>query len=268
RREGGTRRDAQATIDDDPARGPTNQNSTNYESRVTFMLNDPSSDHAVPNFDKVGCFATCHDNSRAMPEHSTAGDEVGKYLNIDPAHPNAQLDLWHHRIARANPIGMSDGQKVIQTDGTTGGRKGDGGLGAPYQTNDIVDGHPTWVLDNDDTGSAFAFDFENTHTDPNHSFMLDGDSPPMTIPTALDWQDAVDRNYVPQEGDTVPRRRLRDLRGTVRGDITALGTTFTPSDPDEHFGHIESNTQRLLDTGDPDDTALADGGVYDIAFWR
>ena len=267
-KEGGTRRDAQATIDDDPARGPTNQNSTNYESRVTFMVNDPNGPHAVPNFDKVGCFSTCHDNSRAMPEHSTAGPEIGKYLNTDPANPDAQLDLWHHRIARANPIGMSDDQKIIQTDGTTGGRQGDGGEGAPYQTNNIVDGHPTWVLNNDDTGGEFAFPFEDTHTDPNHNFMRDGDTPPNVIPRALDWDAAVAAGYEPQEGDTVPRRRLRDLQGTVRGDISGLGTTFTPdpADPDEHFGHIESNTQRLLDSGDPDDTALVDGGVYDIAF--
>jgi len=265
-KQGGSRREAQATIDNDPARGPTNIKSTNYESRITWMLNDPNGPNAVPEFSSIGCFAACHDNSRAMPAWDPSKD-LTKYLHIDPEHPNAKLDMWHHRIARANPIGMSDDQKVIQTDGTTGGRKGDGGIGAPYESNKIVDGKPKWVLNNEDTvGGAFAFDFENTHTDPNNAFMRDGDSPPKTVARALDYEEALQRGYVPQEGDTVPYRRLRDLRGTPRGDITALGTTITPTSADAHMAHIESSTQRLLDTGDPDDTALADGHVYDIAF--
>jgi hypothetical protein len=71
--------------------------------------------------------------------------------------------------------------------------------------------------------------------------------------------------YVPQEGDTIPRRRLRTPEGS-RGDISGLGTTYTPSVADPLFGRIMSNTQRLLDTGNPDDTALSDGNTYDIAF--
>ncbi len=70
---------------------------------------------------------------------------------------------------------------------------------------------------------------------------------------------------MPEEGDTIPRRRLREPTES-RGDITAFGTTYTPSMGDPLFGHIESNTQRLLNTGNSDDTALADGGLYEIAF--
>ncbi|MEN8183364.1 MAG: hypothetical protein ABFS46_12605, partial [Myxococcota bacterium] len=36
-REGFPRREAQSTLDNDPARGPTNRTSTIYESRVTWM---------------------------------------------------------------------------------------------------------------------------------------------------------------------------------------------------------------------------------------
>ena len=42
--------------------------------------------------------------------------------------------------------------------------------------------------------------------------------------------------------------------------------TFTPSPTNPLFGRIDSNTQRLLDTGNSDDTALAPDGVYNIAF--
>ena len=67
-------------------RGPTNQNSTDCQLRVTFIVNDPNGPHAVPDFDQVGCFATCHDNRRAMPEWtSNDGDAMMKYLNEDLA---------------------------------------------------------------------------------------------------------------------------------------------------------------------------------------
>jgi hypothetical protein len=86
----------------------------------------------------------------------------------------------------------------------------------------------------------------------------------------MDWADAETDGYVPTEGDTLPRRRLRTPTGS-RGDISGLGTTFTPDVPsDDHsVGTIESNTQRLLSTGNTDDTdlaGLATGDVYDIAF--
>ena len=42
RREGGPRREGQSTLDNDAARGPTDVNSTIYESRVTFLLDDPA----------------------------------------------------------------------------------------------------------------------------------------------------------------------------------------------------------------------------------
>lgn len=263
--EGGPRRDAQATIDQDPARGATNVKSTNYESRVAWMINDPNGPNAISRFSNTACFCTCHDKSRAMPEWDGLTDFT-KYLRQDPANPNARADLWHHRQARANPIGMSDDQVVVQTDGTVGGRRGDGGVGAPYETNSIVSGAPRWLLNNEDTVGKFAVGFEDIHTDPNHNFMRAGDNPPVSIARALDYQEALNRGYVPQEGDTVPRQRLRDLRGTPRGDITALDSSFMPTTADQHFGVIESSTQRLLNTGDPDDTALADGGLYDIAF--
>jgi hypothetical protein len=290
-KDGGPRRDAQATIDDDPLRGPTNVNSTNYESRVTWMINDPNPAAAnhVPGFEEVGCFGTCHDNSRAMPEWDP-DTNLTKYLNDNPLNPNGegQLDLWHHRQARANPIGMSDDQKVVWTDGTVGGRQGDGGNGAPYQSNNIVTdsdpshggvevSHPKWVLNpNTSVDNKYVFAFEDVHTDANQDFMRPGDTPPISVAESMDYHDAIiDRGdgiaaYEPQPDDTVPRRRLRDLRDNTRGDITADGTTFTPvPNPDfdtDHYGTIESNTQRLLDTLDPDDTALTDGQLYDIAF--
>jgi hypothetical protein len=264
--EGAPRREAQSTIDNDPLRGPTNRTSTIYESRVTFMIDDPTGPNAVPGFGDLGCYLTCHDSSRAMPTWDPSTD-VTKYLNDDTA---GTLDLWHHRQARANPLGNSDDQHVtvVPPGGEAGGRFGDAGT-SPWQTNNIVQGVPTYALDNTDpvTGGLFAFPFAGLFTDPLRAFRRDDAVEDGAEPVAvgIDFATAITRGYVPSEGDTIPRRRLRTPTGS-RGDITGFGTTFTAAQGDPLFGTIASNTQRLLNTGNPDDTALVVGGVYNIAF--
>ncbi len=269
-REGGVRRDAQATIDEDEARGSTGINSTIYESRVTFMLDDPTGPNAVEGFLEFGCTLTCHDNSRAMPTWVHDDGEVHKYL---PDTIPGRLDLWHHRLGRANPIGLSDDQWVGQRingedDGKGGSRHGDDGTG-PYATASTDDdGNPQWVFDPATTGGLYAFPFDDLFTSPLRSFVDDtaadlGVNAPN--PVGIDYADAIAMGYVPSEGDTVPRRRLRQTEGS-RGDIVADGTTFTASSGDPLFGRWDSNIQRALDTGNDDDTALADGNIYNIAF--
>ncbi len=266
-REGFPRREAQSTLDMDPARGPTNRTSTIYESRVTFIVDDPNGPNAVPDFDRFGCFLTCHDNSRAMPVWDPSTN-LTKYLNDGTP---GTLDLWHHRQARANPIGASDDQHVTQIPmgGEVGGRFGDAG-DSPWQVNNIVDGKPTYALDNQDplTGGLFAFPFEGLFTDPLR-FYRRSDAQELgafMVAEGIDFATAESRGYVPVYGDTIPRRRLRTPTGS-RGDISALDSTFTPSQSDPLFGRIDSNTQRLLDTGNSlDDTALVPGNVYNIAF--
>lgn len=269
-REGGVRRDAQSTIDNDPVRGSTSLNSTIYESRVTFMLDDPNGPNAVAGFGEYGCMLTCHDNSRAMPMWQNADGEVHKYLPDDVF---GRLDLWHHRLGRANPIGLSDDQWVGQRlgdegDGGGGSRHGDSGTG-PYATASVDDaGNPQWLFDPATTGGMFAFPFDELFTSQLRSFV---DSTAVNLgpngpnPVGFDYADAVAMGYVPSEGDTVPRRRLRQTVGS-RGDITATGTVFTPSVGDPLFGRWDSNIQRVLDTGNNDDTSLADGNIYNIAF--
>lgn len=266
RKEGSPRREAQSTIDNDPARGPTDAKSTIYESRVAFMVDDPNGPNAVPDFGRFGCFLTCHDNSRAMPAWDTVSD-LTKHLNDGTP---GSLDLWHHRLLRGNPIGLSDDQYVTQVPpgGTAGGRFGDAGNG-PFQSNKLVAGKPTYALDNLDplTGGAFAFAFAGLFTDPLRFFRDPGAAELGAQPVAssIDYSIAEIRGYVPSEGDTISGRRLRTATES-HGDITALGTTFTPSLADPLFGRIDSNTQRLLDTGNGDDTALIPGGVYNVAF--
>jgi len=263
--EGAPTREGQSTLDNDPARGPTNRTTTIYESRLTFMLDDPNGPNAVPGFGRMGCFLTCHDNSRYMPLWDTATDFT-KYLKNGTA---GSLDLWHRRMHRANPIGASDDQFVstIPPGGTAGGRIRDAGTG-PWQTNSIgTDGNPKYAFDPATTGGRFAFPFEGVFTDPLR-FFRDGASAELggrPVAVGIDYSAAVAMGYVPKEGDAIPRRRLRTPTGSA-GDITGFGTWFTPSAADPLQGTWDVGTQRLLDTGHGDDTALAAGGVYNIAF--
>ncbi len=263
--EGVPRREAQSTIDNDPLRGPTNRTSANYESRVSFIINDPIGPNAVPGFSEVGCFCTCHDDSRAMPEWNPDDSHFTKYLNADTP---GTLDMWHHRLARANPIGASDDFYVDQidpADPTAGGRHGDAGTG-PWKTLKIVDGNPEYMVDPATNGGEYSFDFNDLHTADARSFAISGTDQtygPRQLPEGIPFDAA---EYTPELNDTIPKRLLRNPQGS-RGDITTHGTTFEDVGG-EHVpeGVIISNTQRLLDTGNVDDTALADGGVYDIAF--
>jgi hypothetical protein len=210
---------------------------------------------------------TCHDNSRAMPQWKDEDGEITKYLRDDVP---GSLDLWHHRLHRTNPLAMSDDQNVtrIPEGGTAGGRLADEG-DSPWQSNDIdaTTGLPKFAFDPSTTGGVYAFPFDNLFEDPLRIF-ANADSAnagPEPVAVGIDYAEAVALGYIPAEGDTIPFRRLRVPTGS-RGDITAKGTTFTPEAGNFFCGKWDSNTQRLLDTGHPDDTTLAEGNVYDIAF--
>ncbi len=263
--EGAPRRETQSTIDNDPLRGPTNRTTNIYESRLTFMLDDPTGPNAVTGFGELGCFMTCHNNSRAMPLWDPATDFTKYLTDTTPG----SLDLWHRRLHRANPLGASDDQFVsrIPVGGEAGGRIRDAGTG-PFQTGSIgQDGNPAFAFDPTTTGGRFAFPFVGVFTDPLR-FFRDATSAELggrVLAVGIDYSTAVTMGYVPQEGDAIPRRRLRTPTGSA-GDITGFGTDFTPSPSDPLMGRWDVGTQRLLDTGNGDDTALAQGGVYNIAF--
>lgn len=225
------------------------------------MLDDPSGPNAVPGFFQFGCFLTCHDNSRAMPLWDAVTDHT-KYL---PSGYTGKLDLWHHRLNRANPIGGSDDQFVDATQ--TGGGKTDAGTSFFTANNQDVDGNPGFVVNPDTSNGLYAFLFTNVYTDPLR-FMRQPGSVELgdrEVAETLGWSEALAAGYTPREGDTVPRRILRTASGSA-GDITAFGTVFTPSETDPLRGRWDSSIQRLLNTGNPDDTAIVDGGVYNIGF--
>ncbi|WP_275098137.1 ethylbenzene dehydrogenase-related protein [Sedimenticola hydrogenitrophicus] len=112
-----------------------------YEDRFTVMLGDG---RGVPEFNQVGCWATCHNDMRFMPDHPdkeavethpvlgkgglkkhdirkyllnsrTASDRTGGWNNTKSREEIASLrnsggflDLWQWRAHRSNPVGMAD----------------------------------------------------------------------------------------------------------------------------------------------------------------
>jgi mono/diheme cytochrome c family protein len=276
-REGGDRRDAQATIDNDPQQGDTNVNSTIYEQRTSIMVNDPNAANDVTNFGEHGCFITCHNQLRHMPEWTSASGHDGKY--VEPADAPGMtvgapgLDLWHWRAARSNPIGRSDDQNILvqaaftDTPGDDGGRKGDAGTGV-FASQNIVGGNPEYMLDPGTTSGKFAFKWDNFWVTPYY-YMTRPDAdqigPLAPNPGDLAWADAVLMGYAPTEGDTVPRRILRAGAGS-RADIFAYGTEFNPETPDGYVGVWNVQLQRAMDTGNPDDIAMVAGNVYEAGF--
>jgi hypothetical protein len=277
-REGGDRRDAQATIDGDAQQGDTSINSTIYEQRTTIMVNDPGdADKSVTDFGKFGCFLACHNDSRHMPEWVSASGHDGKYIHPGQV-PGAVsgepvLDLWHWRGARSNPIGRADDQNILALDfvdsssGDDGGRKGDAGTGV-FTSQNIVDGHPEYVINPDTANGKYAFNWDDFWNTPLF-YMTREDAadigPSAPNPVNLAWDEAVARGYQPVEGDTVPRRVLRAGEGS-RADITANGTTFTSDVEDSSYGLWNVQMQRALATGNVDDIALVPGQVYEAGF--
>ena len=279
-KEGGDRRDAQASIDGDVDQGDLGILSTIYEQRTSIMVNDPNATTGqgnVGNFGEQGCFVTCHNDSRHMPEWTSANGHDGKW--VDPAHMtgtptsgDVALDLWHWRGARSNPIARSDDQNILTldwtgstSDGDDGGRKGDSGQSVFFNQN-ITDGNPDFLLDPATTWGDHTFPWGEFWLTPFY-YMTTPEAatfgPNAPNPGALAWADVTD--YTAVEGDTVPRRILRPGEGS-RADITAYGTTFTPDALDSSLGVWKVQLQRAIDTGNGDDVALIDGFTYEVGF--
>jgi hypothetical protein len=241
------------------------------------MVNDPSAAENVSNFGEHGCFVTCHNDSRHMPEWTSANGHDGKW--VDPAHMtggavsgDVALDLWHWRGARSNPIGRSDDQNIQTLDwtgstssGDDGGRKGDSGESVFFNQG-ITDGNPDYLLDPATTWGQHTFPWDDFWATPFYYMTLPDAAtlgPNAPNPGALAWADVTD--YTAVEGDTVPRRILRPGEGS-RADITAHGTTFTPDALDPSLGVWKVQMQRAIDTGNGDDIALLEGNTYEVGF--
>lgn len=239
------------------------------EERVAMLLDDG----AVPDFARFGGYLLIGDGTRFMPgaadedavsEHPLLGQQLGlsdirKHLPdtrlgswdapVSAEALRAQreagyfLDLWYWRGDRGGPIDVSDDMHVAEH------RHGDSGRSA-YSTNwDSEAEQPRYMLDPERHGAAGLRwqDLEDGAVDWSSGPWL-GRERAIPFDPEYDWQD----------GDTLPRRVLREPAGS-RGQITAQSRL--------RDGWREVILSRKLDTGQPlEDKIIKPGGAYTVAF--
>lgn len=243
-----------------------------YEDRVTMLVDDGS----VPEFGRYGGYITVGANMRfftdeappaKVAEHPHLGEalgqtEVRKHLPatredaadwrsvVDAETLRAQreagyfLDLWHWRAGRSNAVGMSDDQWVGEN------RHSDAGRG-PYTTNwDGDAGQPLWMFDPAAT-DQYALRWEEIQSGrvDFDSFYYLAESFAVPFEADHDWQN----------GDVIPRRLLREGEGS-RGDIRVQGEARWQD------GYWDVTLVRDRDTGQADDKAFRNQGLYELAF--
>lgn len=228
------------------------------EDRVAMMVDDGS----VPLFGRYGGYITIGDGLTTFTGVPETEEERSKYLpstrtdpnDFDSIRPQSDLetlraagqflDLWDWKSSRTNPLGQADDTSVGAA------REGDAGI-APYFTNfDEDTGQPLFMFDPAAGDPAFGIDavmagdigFNDTYY--------------LSAATAVPF----DPNRTWQNGDTLPRRVLREGSGS-RDDIAM------PSAARWRNGFWDVTLVRAMDTGNPlEDKIFRDGGNYDLAF--
>jgi len=228
------------------------------EDRVAMMVDDGS----VPLFGRYGGYITIGDGLTTFSGVPETEEERSKYLpstrtdpnDFDSIRPQSDLetlraagqflDLWDWKSSRTNPLGFAEDTSIGAA------REGDEGI-APYFTNfDEDTGQPLFMFDPAAGDPALKIDavmagdigFNDTYY--------------LSAATAVPF----DPNRAWQNGDTLPRRVLREGSGS-RADIAM------PSAARWRNGFWDVTLVRAMDTGDPlEDKIFRDGGNYDLAF--
>jgi hypothetical protein len=200
-----------------------------YEDRfaVLFAERNVRADPTLPasiGFETVGCWMTCHDNMRHMPEHpDVAGaqqfigqNDVRKYLlttrSADGPKSTAEiaamrasgefLDLWQFRAARGAPVQIASDDYVLEY------RNADiGGTSAFF---DQMPADMRWMYDR----SLVGFD-----AIPMSEYEQRIGQTPLITDGPLKNAVPYDANANFAAGDILPRRLLRTASGN-RGDVT------------------------------------------------
>ena len=242
-----------------------------YEDRIALLIDDrniPAFDGANIGFEQAGCFITCHNSMRAMPNepsaaelkaHAFFGDEglkktdIRKYLlnsrtgtdetggwdqtksaeEIKALLDEGQfLDLWMWRGARSGPIGYGDDTYVLEY------RNNDAGKGMFNQP-----AQPEFMYDASKTG--FNAIPESELEDKLREFpMVSGQN---VVP--------LDPTVTFKAGDILSKYILQTPDGS-RGDLLVNSTWAD--------GKWVVEMRRKLDTGNPEDKVFTVGKTYNI----
>ncbi|MBI2869770.1 MAG: hypothetical protein HYX96_08105 [Chloroflexi bacterium] len=242
-----------------------------YEDRIALLFDDrniPAYDGANIGFEKAGCFVTCHNSMRAMPNEPSAAEvrahpyfgtgglnqsDIRKYLLITRTETditggwdkpkNAEeikalfeegqfLDLWMWRGARSGPIGYGDDTYVLQY------RLNDAGKGMFSQP-----AQPGFMYDASKTGFN-AINESELEAKLKEFPMVSGQN---VVP--------LDPGATFKEGDILSKYILQTPDGS-RGDLL-VNSTWTD-------GKWVVEMRRALDTGNPEDKVFTAGKTYTV----
>jgi len=243
-----------------------------YEDRLSMMIDDGS----VPMFAEQGCWLTCHNSARDMPDVAGADDvkahpllggvlkkkDVRKYLPASrtdedlswDATKSAEeiaavkaaggfVDLMHWRGHRSNPVSMADDGYVLEYRLFDDGKK-------MFSKNwDKAKNQPKYMFDANKVGFK--------------SRTMDSLRDPAAPPSLIVEQNAApfDPNAGWKEGDMIPEYY-----------VTRTGAEGSAADNNDVKGTWEDGMwtvlwTRKLDTGHPqDDKIMKVGGVYTVGF--
>jgi hypothetical protein len=217
-----------------------------YEDRLSLMIDDGK----VPDFARQGCWVSCHDGSRDMPNAASKDeaqaamkkDDVRKYLPASRTNPQdwrtvksadelakvkaagGFLDLIQWRAHRSNPVGGADDGFVLE-----------------YRNFDSGKNHFASNLDSKTKLPRFMF-----APGKKGEFLIQGENAVAFDPNA-GWK----------AGDMLPRYFLQRAEGSA-ADNKAIGTWKD--------GQWTVVMVRPLGLANADDKALKPGGVYSVAF--
>lgn len=239
-----------------------------YEDRLAIMIDDGS----VPMFAAQGCWLTCHNGMRDMPDQPAKADvkahpylggemkksDIRKYLPVSRTDEGASwantkspeeiakikasggfLDLMQWRVARSNPVGMADDGYVLQYRNFDSGKK--------------------MFLGNIDKKTMIP------------KFMFDPAKTGYTALSEADFTDPAKAVAIIAEGNA----KAYDAAGMKAGDILpgrllTAKTEGSAGDNDDARGTWKDGQytlvfRRKLDTGHPqDDKIMKIGGSYTI----
>jgi hypothetical protein len=244
-----------------------------YEDRLAMMIDDGS----VENFAAQGCWLTCHQGMRDMPEeaskdavqgHALLGEgglkkkDVRKYLPASRSDEQASwdatksadeigkikaaggfVDLMQWRAHRSNPVGMADDGYVLE-----------------YRLFDEGNKMFTWNVDRKTMTPKYMFDASKVGV---KAITVDDIGDPSKPYAVVREENAVpyDPNAGWKEGDVLPGRLLSraDANGSAADNDSAEGVWEN--------GAWTVVWTRKMNTGHPgDDKVLEDGKAYTIGF--
>jgi hypothetical protein len=240
-----------------------------YEDRFTIMLGDGKS---VPAFNNQGCWATCHNDMRYMPNEAKKADveahailgktgmkknDIRKYIadsrtamgptgGWDKIKSKQEtdalkakgvfLELWQWRAFRSNPVGAADDGYLLEY------RAFDSGKNPWFNNWDGAKNQPVFMFDPGKNGGRAALT-EAEFRNPKAPLLTPKNRAPY------------DPNHKWKNGDLMTKQGLQAPEGSA-GDNAVVGTFAN--------GAWNLLWTRKLNTGNKDDIVLKPGESYPI----